>query len=192
MSASTSTLRALKLWLLNPQDAQRIVSKHGATLECLTVYAPPEWPRNFLVTWFDHIRYFVNLQTFTLGNLLRVRPELLDIVSKQKLRHLEFVHDPNMLFEEIKFLKDCPLLVRVTYHYISRVPGLDSLPMTQKIEVVYRRWNRVKADSDPYPDHLVLGENLDYSSWKDIASPQPLPLPTMAPRRKADYPFADQ
>ncbi|KAG9090594.1 hypothetical protein FRC06_000959, partial [Ceratobasidium sp. 370] len=191
MSASTSTLRVLKLWFLSPLDAYRIAGKHGATLECLTVYAPPKWPRNLLVTWVRYIRYFVNLQSFTLGNLLCVKPELLDMVSKRTLRHLEFVHDPGQVSKEVRFLEDCPSLVRVTYHYISRVPELDNLSKTRKIEVVYQRCNRVDVGSDPYPNHLILGENLDYSTWKDIASPHPLPLPAVAPRRKADYPFAD-
>ncbi|KAG9092390.1 hypothetical protein FS749_015780 [Ceratobasidium sp. UAMH 11750] len=149
MAASTSTLRVLKLWFLSPNDVSQIVLKHGATLECLIVYAPPKWPRNFLVTWFSYIRYFVNLENFTLGNLVRARPELLDIVSKQKLRHFEFVHHPDQVSNEVKFLKDCSSLVRVTYHYINRVPELDNLVKTRKIEVVYQRWNRVNVDSEP-------------------------------------------
>ncbi|KAG9118658.1 hypothetical protein FRC07_006716 [Ceratobasidium sp. 392] len=192
MSASTGTLRVLKLWLISPQDAHRIVQKHGSTLECLTMHAPPKWPKNLTVTWFSWIRHFTNLQSLTLGNFLRARPEMLDIISKPMLRHLEFVHDAQMLSKEVEFLKDCPALVRMTYHCMCRVPELDGLAKERKIEVVYRQWHKPDPKPEPYPDYLILGENLNYSSWKDIALPQPLPSPAVAPRRRLEYPHADQ
>ncbi|KAG8729756.1 hypothetical protein FRC12_020745 [Ceratobasidium sp. 428] len=193
MSASTSTLRVLKIWLLSPQDVHRFVQKHGATLECLTVYPPARWPRNLMVSWFSWIRFFVNLQSLTLGNLLVFRPEILDTIPKRMLRHLEFVHDPRMLFKELQFLKDCPALVQVTYHYVTRVPEIDKLSNTKKIQVIFKAWHRAEPFANPYPDHgqLILGENLNYRSWKDIALPQPYPSRAVAPRRKAEYPLAD-
>jgi hypothetical protein len=160
LSASTSTLRVLKLWYLKWQDASLIVEKHGATLECLSLHSSPKWPRNLTIAWADLIPRFVGLQHLSLACMLVPTADMLSSIPKQNLRHFEFALFPShlgLVHGITEFLDECPSLVWVTYHSRDRIPELENFSPKRTIMFVWRKWGCVHKE--PYPDYVSAALN---------------------------------